>query len=83
MHICLFIHIHTKEDFSLTNCFPPQGLEMFVSSDLNLPHDADGAVDYMALAQLLKDTQGLQEQADILYILFKDKSAFTFLNLYL
>lgn len=51
---------------------------MFVSSDLNLPHDADGAIDYMALAQLLKDTPGLQDQADILYILFKDKSAFTF-----
>lgn len=51
---------------------------MFVSSDLNLPRDADGAIDYMALAQLLKDTQGLQDQADILYILFKDKSAFAF-----
>lgn len=53
---------------------------MFVSSYLNLPRGADGAIDYMALAQMLKDTQGLQDQADILYILFKDKSAFTFFN---
>ncbi|KAF7706342.1 phosphorylase b kinase regulatory subunit alpha, skeletal muscle isoform isoform X1 [Silurus meridionalis] len=52
---------------------PRQGLEMLVSSDLSLPRDADGAIDYMALAQLFKDTQGLQDQADILYILFKDK----------
>lgn len=50
---------------------------MFVSSDFNLPRSADGTIDYMALAQLLKDTQDLQDQADILYILFKDKSAFT------
>lgn len=56
---------------------------MFVSSDINLPHCADGAIDYMALAQMLKETHGLQDQADILYILFKDKSAFTFLNLFL
>lgn len=54
------------------------GPQMFVSSDLNLPRGADGAIDYMALAELLKDTQGLQDQADILYILFKDKSAFAF-----
>ncbi|XP_060786602.1 phosphorylase b kinase regulatory subunit alpha, skeletal muscle isoform isoform X2 [Neoarius graeffei] len=52
---------------------PSQGREMFVSSHLNLPRDSDGAIDYMALAQLLKDTQDLQDQAEILYILFKDK----------
>ncbi|XP_053485133.1 phosphorylase b kinase regulatory subunit alpha, skeletal muscle isoform isoform X1 [Ictalurus furcatus] len=52
---------------------PSLGPEMFVSSYLNLPCGADGAIDYMALAQMLKDTQGLQDQADILYILFKDK----------
>uniref|UniRef100_A0A3Q2X0Z6 Phosphorylase b kinase regulatory subunit n=1 Tax=Haplochromis burtoni TaxID=8153 RepID=A0A3Q2X0Z6_HAPBU len=38
-----------------------------------IPRDASGAIDYNALAQLLKDTQSLQDQADILYILYKDK----------
>uniref|UniRef100_A0A3B4WMT3 Phosphorylase b kinase regulatory subunit n=1 Tax=Seriola lalandi dorsalis TaxID=1841481 RepID=A0A3B4WMT3_SERLL len=38
-----------------------------------IPRDASGAVDHSALAQLLKNTQNLQDQADILYILFKDK----------
>uniref|UniRef100_A0A3Q3LRJ1 Phosphorylase b kinase regulatory subunit n=1 Tax=Mastacembelus armatus TaxID=205130 RepID=A0A3Q3LRJ1_9TELE len=39
----------------------------------SIPRDASGAIDYGALVQLLKDTQSLQDQADILYILFKDK----------
>uniref|UniRef100_A0AAY5EVX4 Phosphorylase b kinase regulatory subunit n=1 Tax=Electrophorus electricus TaxID=8005 RepID=A0AAY5EVX4_ELEEL len=47
--------------------------EVALSSDSSLPHGPDGAIDHTALAQLLKDTQSLQDQADILYILFKDK----------
>ncbi|XP_049338140.1 phosphorylase b kinase regulatory subunit alpha, skeletal muscle isoform isoform X5 [Astyanax mexicanus] len=50
-----------------------QGPELVVSSECNLPRGPDGSTDYMALAQLLKDTESLQDQADILYILFKDK----------
>ncbi|KAM9836701.1 phosphorylase b kinase regulatory subunit alpha, skeletal muscle isoform [Aulostomus maculatus] len=38
-----------------------------------IPRDASGAIDFNALVQLLKDTENLQDQADILYILFKDK----------
>uniref|UniRef100_A0A672IH41 Phosphorylase b kinase regulatory subunit n=1 Tax=Salarias fasciatus TaxID=181472 RepID=A0A672IH41_SALFA len=38
-----------------------------------IPRDASGAIDHAALALLLRDTQNLQDQADILYILFKDK----------
>uniref|UniRef100_A0A8B9HT71 Phosphorylase b kinase regulatory subunit n=1 Tax=Astyanax mexicanus TaxID=7994 RepID=A0A8B9HT71_ASTMX len=49
------------------------GPELVVSSECNLPRGPDGSTDYMALAQLLKDTESLQDQADILYILFKDK----------
>ncbi|XP_062850268.1 phosphorylase b kinase regulatory subunit alpha, skeletal muscle isoform isoform X2 [Trichomycterus rosablanca] len=52
---------------------PSQAPELFVSSHSDLPRGADGAIDYVALSQLLKDMQGLQDQADILYILFKDK----------
>ncbi|CAF94482.1 unnamed protein product [Tetraodon nigroviridis] len=39
-----------------------------------IPRDAGGAFDYLALAHCLRDTQSLQDQADILYILFKDKA---------
>ncbi|XP_077356882.1 phosphorylase b kinase regulatory subunit alpha, skeletal muscle isoform isoform X6 [Festucalex cinctus] len=47
--------------------------EVTVTAESGMPRDASGAVDYHALACLLKDTQNLQDQADILYILFKDK----------
>nr|XP_020475196.1 phosphorylase b kinase regulatory subunit alpha, skeletal muscle isoform-like isoform X3 [Monopterus albus] len=46
--------------------------EMAVAQDSGIPRDASGAIDYSALAQLLKDTQNLHDQADILYVLFKD-----------
>lgn len=46
---------------------------MLVSTESSIPRDAGGAIDHRALAQLLRDTQSLQDQADILYILFKDK----------
>uniref|UniRef100_A0A8C2CPG7 Phosphorylase b kinase regulatory subunit n=1 Tax=Cyprinus carpio TaxID=7962 RepID=A0A8C2CPG7_CYPCA len=47
--------------------------EVLVSSDCNLPRDTHGGIDYSGLVQALKDTQSLHDQADILYILFKDK----------
>lgn len=40
---------------------------------MNLPKDVNGGIDYLALVQMLKQSQNLQDQADILYILFKDK----------
>ncbi|TKS93218.1 Phosphorylase b kinase regulatory subunit alpha, skeletal muscle isoform [Collichthys lucidus] len=52
---------------------PLQAPEVSVTAESGIPRDASGAIDYNALAQLLKDTQCLQDQADILYILFKDK----------
>ncbi|XP_070786234.1 phosphorylase b kinase regulatory subunit alpha, skeletal muscle isoform isoform X2 [Enoplosus armatus] len=47
--------------------------EVVVTTESVIPRDASGAIDYNALVRLLKDTQSLQDQADILYILFKDK----------
>uniref|UniRef100_A0A8C1GEN7 Phosphorylase b kinase regulatory subunit n=1 Tax=Cyprinus carpio TaxID=7962 RepID=A0A8C1GEN7_CYPCA len=47
--------------------------EVLVSSECNLPRDTHGGIDYSGLVQALKDTQSLHDQADILYILFKDK----------
>ncbi|XP_051568876.1 phosphorylase b kinase regulatory subunit alpha, skeletal muscle isoform isoform X4 [Myxocyprinus asiaticus] len=50
-----------------------RGSEVAVASQCNLPRDTDGGIDYNGLVQLLKDTQSLHDQADILFILFKDK----------
>lgn len=50
-----------------------QGPAVTVTAESGIPRDASGAIDHNALAQLLKDTQNLQDQVDILYILFKDK----------
>ncbi|RXN32732.1 phosphorylase b kinase regulatory subunit skeletal muscle isoform-like isoform X2 [Labeo rohita] len=47
--------------------------EVLVFSECNLPRDTHGSIDYSGLVQVLKDTQSLHDQADILYILFKDK----------
>lgn len=52
---------------------PLQIPEVVVSAESSIPRDASGAIDYSALAQLLRDMQSLQDQAEILYILFKDK----------
>ncbi|XP_028823518.1 phosphorylase b kinase regulatory subunit alpha, skeletal muscle isoform-like [Denticeps clupeoides] len=43
------------------------------STSMNLPRDTDGGVDHAALVQMLKQTHNLQDQADILYILYKDR----------
>ncbi|XP_041841055.1 phosphorylase b kinase regulatory subunit alpha, skeletal muscle isoform isoform X1 [Melanotaenia boesemani] len=50
-----------------------KGPEVQITVESGIPKDASGAIDYSALVQLLKDTKNLQDQADILYILFKDK----------
>ncbi|XP_043952965.1 phosphorylase b kinase regulatory subunit alpha, skeletal muscle isoform isoform X5 [Gambusia affinis] len=50
-----------------------QSSAVSVTVESGIPRDESGAVDYDALVQLLKDTKNLQDQADILYILFKDK----------
>uniref|UniRef100_A0A8C7KVS4 Phosphorylase b kinase regulatory subunit n=1 Tax=Oncorhynchus kisutch TaxID=8019 RepID=A0A8C7KVS4_ONCKI len=50
-----------------------QGSNATPPAQMNLPRDTTGAIDYQALVQVLKQTQNLQDQADILYIFFKDK----------
>uniref|UniRef100_A0A673WNN0 Phosphorylase b kinase regulatory subunit n=1 Tax=Salmo trutta TaxID=8032 RepID=A0A673WNN0_SALTR len=47
--------------------------QVVVTSECKLPRDASGDIDYNRLVQLLRDTYSLPDQADILYILFKDK----------
>ncbi|KAJ8405833.1 hypothetical protein AAFF_G00312700 [Aldrovandia affinis] len=50
-----------------------QGPEEAAPPPCNLPRDVNGDIDYQALVQMLKQSQSLQDQADILYIFFKDK----------
>ncbi|XP_047241976.1 phosphorylase b kinase regulatory subunit alpha, skeletal muscle isoform isoform X3 [Girardinichthys multiradiatus] len=50
-----------------------QGSEVSITVEGGIPRDESGAIDYNSLVQLLKDMKNLQDQADILYILFKDK----------
>lgn len=40
------------------------------SADLHLPKDSQGNTDFAALVQQLKECPTLQDQADILYILY-------------
>nr|XP_055035878.1 phosphorylase b kinase regulatory subunit alpha, skeletal muscle isoform isoform X1 [Misgurnus anguillicaudatus]XP_055035879.1 phosphorylase b kinase regulatory subunit alpha, skeletal muscle isoform isoform X1 [Misgurnus anguillicaudatus] len=40
---------------------------------INLPREVNGGIDYPALVQMLKQSLNMQDQADILYILLKDK----------
>lgn len=60
---------HPLLSFSL----PTQGPQITVTAESAIPRDATGAIDHKALVELLKGMQSLQDQADILYILFKDK----------
>uniref|UniRef100_A0A8C7RZI2 Phosphorylase b kinase regulatory subunit n=1 Tax=Oncorhynchus mykiss TaxID=8022 RepID=A0A8C7RZI2_ONCMY len=59
-----------EDDDDDYGCFFPQ---VVVTTECNLPRDASGDIDYTSLVQLLRDTHSLPDQADILYILFKDK----------
>lgn len=45
------------------------------AADLHLPRDAQGNTDFAALVRQLKECPTLQDQADILYILFVMKYA--------
>uniref|UniRef100_A0A672L3V6 Phosphorylase b kinase regulatory subunit n=1 Tax=Sinocyclocheilus grahami TaxID=75366 RepID=A0A672L3V6_SINGR len=52
---------------------PAKASEKQAPQPMNLPRDNNGGIDYPALVQMLKQSQNLQDQTDILYILFKDK----------
>ncbi|XP_063756771.1 phosphorylase b kinase regulatory subunit alpha, skeletal muscle isoform isoform X3 [Eleginops maclovinus] len=58
---------------SLNLNLPESSSQQETQDEKAIPRDASGGVDYNTLVQLLRDTQSLQDQADILYILFKDK----------
>uniref|UniRef100_A0A8C1FZC5 Phosphorylase b kinase regulatory subunit n=1 Tax=Cyprinus carpio TaxID=7962 RepID=A0A8C1FZC5_CYPCA len=67
------LQIHNVHMYLPSKLFHSPHPEEHVSSECNLPLDTDGGIDYSGLVQVLKETQSLHDQADILYILFKDK----------
>ncbi|XP_008318790.1 phosphorylase b kinase regulatory subunit alpha, skeletal muscle isoform isoform X2 [Cynoglossus semilaevis] len=72
----LFRSHHLSLNLNLPESSEPQQTQtpdVTGAAGSGIPTDASGAVDHVALVQLLKETQSLQDQADILYILFKDK----------
>ncbi|CAL9694147.1 unnamed protein product [Knipowitschia caucasica] len=66
-------HLSLNLDIPESSAADAQVPTVVVSADSGIPRDSSGAIDYRALVSLLKDTPSLQDQADILYILFKDK----------
>ncbi|TNM93698.1 phosphorylase b kinase regulatory subunit alpha, skeletal muscle isoform isoform X2 [Takifugu rubripes] len=72
----LFRSAQSSLNLNLPEASTPQEAQapaVVVTTESGIPRDAGGAIDYSALVHLLRDTQSLQDQADILYILFKDK----------
>uniref|UniRef100_A0A8C2F315 Phosphorylase b kinase regulatory subunit n=1 Tax=Cyprinus carpio TaxID=7962 RepID=A0A8C2F315_CYPCA len=85
VHKARELNIHNVHMYLPTKLFhsPPPNLNLLDKKEkasetqaprpTNLPRDVNGGIDYPALVQMLKQRQNLQDQADILYILFKDK----------
>ncbi|KAB5559238.1 hypothetical protein PHYPO_G00026670 [Pangasianodon hypophthalmus] len=59
----------------------PQQHHKAPALDLHLPHDAQGNTDFAALVNHLKECPTLQDQADILYILYAMKGAEWMVNI--
>ncbi|KAF7697172.1 phosphorylase b kinase regulatory subunit alpha, skeletal muscle isoform [Silurus meridionalis] len=81
VHKAKVLNIHNVSLYLPTNLFrdPPvlhhstKEIQVEVPASVNLPRDVHGGIDYLALVQMLKQSQNLQDQADILYIFYKDK----------
>ncbi|XP_036379065.1 phosphorylase b kinase regulatory subunit alpha, skeletal muscle isoform-like [Megalops cyprinoides] len=81
VHKARELNIHNVHMYLPTKLFrshqPPLNLvdsgSQATPTPCNLPRDVNGGIDYQALVQMLKQSQNLQDQADILYIFFKDK----------
>uniref|UniRef100_A0A673WRM4 Phosphorylase b kinase regulatory subunit n=1 Tax=Salmo trutta TaxID=8032 RepID=A0A673WRM4_SALTR len=78
MHKAKELHLHSEKLFKGVKLIPWRAQcllfpQVVVTSECKLPRDASGDIDYNRLVQLLRDTYSLPDQADILYILFKDK----------
>ncbi|RXM96193.1 Phosphorylase b kinase regulatory subunit alpha, skeletal muscle isoform [Acipenser ruthenus] len=70
-----------QPSFNLLDSTQPQPAQdikiprMVITSEMNLPKDLSGKTDFKALIDQLKECPCLQDQADILYILFNLKGA--------
>ncbi|KAF4083289.1 hypothetical protein AMELA_G00138250 [Ameiurus melas] len=64
-----------RKSLNLLELPHPQQHQKAPAPDLHLPHDAQGNIDFAALVNHLKESPTLQDQADILYILYAMKGA--------
>uniref|UniRef100_A0A3B1JBI8 Phosphorylase b kinase regulatory subunit n=1 Tax=Astyanax mexicanus TaxID=7994 RepID=A0A3B1JBI8_ASTMX len=77
---CSYIDVHMYLPIKLFHEPPPilhldesQSPQNGDTPSMNLPRNVNGGIDYPALVQMLKQSRSLQDQADILYIFYKDK----------
>uniref|UniRef100_A0A667WGA4 Phosphorylase b kinase regulatory subunit n=1 Tax=Myripristis murdjan TaxID=586833 RepID=A0A667WGA4_9TELE len=79
VHKARELSIHNVQMYLPTKLFRPPQPSLHLRdaahqvTSVVLPRDVNGGIDYQALLQLLQKTKSLQDQADILYILYKDK----------
>ncbi|XP_062868054.1 phosphorylase b kinase regulatory subunit alpha, skeletal muscle isoform [Trichomycterus rosablanca] len=85
VHKAQVLNIHNVHLYLPTKLFhdPPPVLQLINNESqvpqaedvpkINLPKDVNGCIDYSALVQMLKQSLNPQDQADILYIFYKDK----------
>ncbi|XP_046899325.1 phosphorylase b kinase regulatory subunit alpha, skeletal muscle isoform-like [Hypomesus transpacificus] len=81
VHKARQLDIHNVQMYLPTKLFrgPQPSLHLLdsqrssVQASISLPRDVSGGVDHQALVQMLRTCQNLQDQADILYIFYKDK----------
>ncbi|KAM6969983.1 LOW QUALITY PROTEIN: phosphorylase b kinase regulatory subunit alpha, skeletal muscle isoform-like [Aplochiton taeniatus] len=81
VHKARELDIHNVQMYLPTKLFrSPQRSLHLVDADRNgsdsqmfLPTDVNGHIDYQAMVHMLKKAKNLQDQADILYIFYKDK----------
>ncbi|KAJ3585573.1 hypothetical protein NHX12_014292 [Muraenolepis orangiensis] len=67
------LHLNLSDNPEPQHHQSPVKVGVVTGDPSSVPRDAGGQVDYEALIQLLRDTHSLQDQGDILYLLFKDK----------
>uniref|UniRef100_A0A4W6CBC5 Phosphorylase b kinase regulatory subunit n=1 Tax=Lates calcarifer TaxID=8187 RepID=A0A4W6CBC5_LATCA len=64
-----------RRSLNLLDVPHPQHILLLNAADLHLPRDSQGNTDFAALVRQLKECPTLQDQADILYILYVMKGA--------
>ncbi|XP_041428489.1 phosphorylase b kinase regulatory subunit alpha, skeletal muscle isoform isoform X2 [Xenopus laevis] len=65
----------SSQDFSSHSALDATSQIPTINAELHLPKDSAGQVDYAAMVDHLRETSNVQDQADILYLLYTMKGA--------